>query len=204
MSLDQELDESANNLVEQWIKGYRRGSLRFFILHLLLYKERYKNNDSRSEHKRTFHGYHIAKVIEKITQGKWHPTTASIYPILKQFSEERIVEEVPDLNDPEGKRFTKKYRLTKFGIDVAEKMENARKDFGKSFAAAKKESLHISTMKIRHKMADKEILEFLDDIDLELLESEKDNMIETISMLQNTLNMIETEIGKRKKLSKKE
>jgi DNA-binding PadR family transcriptional regulator len=198
LSTDIEFEKRANELVDKWIQGFRRGSLRFFILHLLLHKNHHKSITSAD--KDSFHGYHIAKVIDKVTEGRWHPTTASIYPILKHFEEEGVIEIVPDHIDYEGKRFTKNYRLTPHGVKIAEKVEQARKDFRKPFILAKEKSAHIPALKLKGKLSDKEILELLKEVNLSVLEKERKNLAESIQSLQQTLEILDKEIINRKEI----
>jgi DNA-binding PadR family transcriptional regulator len=194
-----DLHVKANDLVEKWIQGYRRGSLRFFILHLFLYEEHNREGISK-EGEETFHGYNIAKSIHKITEGKWHPTTASIYPILKQFEEEGVIEEIEYVKATEGTRFTKKFKLTPFGKTIAEKVGQARENFSKAFKAERKRVPHIPLMKLRLQLSDKEIIELLEETDLNTLESERDHLKEVVTSFQETLKKLENEISKRKNL----
>jgi DNA-binding PadR family transcriptional regulator len=199
LSTDIKSQKASDELVEKWLHGYRRGSLRFFILHLLLHKSKHGDAVAHDiSHKEKFHGYHLAKRIDKATEGKWHPTTASIYPILKQFKEDGVIEEVPDIDEQESKRLTKNYRLTPFGVKVAEKLENARKDFTKAFIVSKGKPPPLLALKLKDRFSDDEILELMKELDLEVLEKEKNHLKEGIQILQKTLERLEEEITKRR------
>ncbi|MFX0182665.1 MAG: PadR family transcriptional regulator [Candidatus Hodarchaeota archaeon] len=200
-------ESEEDKLVERWIQGFRRGSLRFFILHLLLHRNYHEESKLPKQlHKRAFHGYNIAKAIDKVTQGRWHPTTASIYPILKQFKDEGIIEEVEpkaeekeDSKDFHGKRIIRRYRLTPYGVKVAKKVEQARKDFSKSFIPRRKGPPPVSLLKLESKITDKEFLTLLSELDIDVLETERDHLKKRIPKIQETLEILEGEIATRKK-----
>ena len=203
MSLANETDIIVKELVKKWMQSYHRGSLRFFILHLLLYKGHHKDNENQC--RKSIHGYHIAKEIEKVTDGKWHPTTASIYPLLKQFKKEGIIEEVEppiegkgDFKESQGKRITKDYQLTPLGIKVAEEVENARKEFAKSFARQKKRIPPIPELRLKLKFSNEEILELIKEVNLDDLETEQIHLKRAVNTLNETLGLIEKEIRHRK------
>ncbi|MFX0052082.1 MAG: PadR family transcriptional regulator, partial [Candidatus Hermodarchaeota archaeon] len=185
-------NDEGNELVERWIQGYRRGSLRFFILHLLLHRSYHEESKKlKNSHKRAFHGYNIAKAIDKVTEGRWHPTTASIYPILKQFKDQGIIEEVDprseeqeDSKDLHGKRIIKKYRLTSFGEKLAKKVEQARKTFSRSFIPRRKGPPPISLLKVESEISDEEFLALLKELDIDVLETERNHIKEKIPKLQ--------------------
>ncbi|MFW9853432.1 MAG: PadR family transcriptional regulator [Candidatus Thorarchaeota archaeon] len=134
--LEQEstFETRADELLKRWMRGYRRGSLRFFILHLLLHHSLHESVEklqpSHGSKPRSYHGYHLAQTIRDITEGKWHPKTASIYPILKELKDEGIIEEVPHSTEESG-RGSKHYRLTSFGERVGTKLEDARMEFSR-------------------------------------------------------------------------
>ncbi len=190
-----------NDLVNKWIQGFHRGSLRFFILHLLLHDREFKSSTKTEQppFRRKIHGYHIAKVIEQITDKTWSPTTASIYPVLKQFEEEGIIEEISDQNNKEGKRFTKNYQLTDYGVEVAQKLRQARKDFTKAFRMhGPPPRPHFHFAKSILELSDEEISELLKDTSLEDLEREKKQLKESILLMKDATKAIENEIERRR------
>ncbi|UCG04014.1 MAG: PadR family transcriptional regulator [Candidatus Heimdallarchaeota archaeon] len=196
--------DSTDKLVEKWIQGFHRGSLRFFILHLLRHEREDKNITQTGENlfRKKIHGYHIAKAIKEITEEKWEPTTASIYPILNQFEKERIIEEIAEGNNKEGKRFTKKYRLTDYGLEVAQKLEQARKDFAKAFRIHPRHipppQSHLQMIKSKLDLSDEEISEILASASLRDLKIEKKQLEESILLIQETLKAVEAEIERKK------
>lgn len=198
--------KSTDDLVEKWIQGFHRGSLRFFILHLLCYERQQKNSiktkKSTFPFRKRIHGYHIAKAIKAITEERWEPKTASIYPILNQFEEEGIIEEIADQIDKEGRRFTKKYQLTDYGVEVAQKLEQARRDFTKSFRIHPRHGPpprpHLQMIKSKLELDDEEVSELLKNASLEDLEMEETQLKESIIMIQDTLKAVEAEIASRK------
>ncbi len=201
METENEAKKATDDLVNKWIQGFHRGSLRFFILHLLLH-ERELKNDTKTDtrpFRRKLHGYHIAKVIEQITDKRWSPTTASIYPALKQFEEEGIIEEISDQNNKEGKRFTKNYQLTDYGVEVAQKLGQARKDFAKAFRMHRPPPRpHLHFAKSILELPDEEISELLRETSLEDLESEKGPLKESILLMKDAIKTIEDEIERRR------
>ncbi|MHA2055305.1 MAG: PadR family transcriptional regulator [Candidatus Hodarchaeales archaeon] len=138
--------KDAEELVDTWISRYRRGSLRFFILHLL---QHHHKNSTEKNFKRPVHGYKIAKEIKDVTKGKWHPTTASVYPILKELAEVGVITKVSASDDitQDSHRPVKQYKLTSFGEKVAEKLEAAREEFGKAFIDRNLDELDIETLR---------------------------------------------------------
>jgi DNA-binding PadR family transcriptional regulator len=58
--------------------GRERGLLALFILHTL--------------HKRPATGYDLLKEIEERTGGQWVPSKGTVYPVLRQLEEERLIE----------------------------------------------------------------------------------------------------------------
>ncbi len=204
MESNNKVKKSADDLVEKWIQGFHRGSLRFFILHLLSHERQHKNNEitEKTPFRKKIHGYHIAKAIKEITDERWEPKTASIYPILNQFEEEGIIEEIADQNDKEGKRFIKKYQLTDYGVEVAQKLEQARKDFTKAFRIHPRHGPpprpHLQMIKSRLELNDDEFSELLKKASLKDLEMEENQLKENILMIQDTLKAVEVEINRRK------
>ncbi|MFX0122224.1 MAG: PadR family transcriptional regulator [Candidatus Hodarchaeota archaeon] len=199
-----EKTKNADDLVEKWIQGFHRGSLRFFILHLLRHEKQHKDNikPTESPFRKRIHGYHIAKAIKEITDKRWEPKTASIYPILNQFEEEGIIEEIADKNNKEGKRFTKKYQLTDYGLEVAQKLEKARRDFAKAFKIHSRHSPplrpHLQLIKSKLELTDEEVFELLKNASLNDLKIEEKQLKESILMIQDTLKAVEAEIERRK------
>lgn len=197
-------NETADDLVEKWIQGFHRGSLRFFILHLLRHEREHKNGPETEESplRKRIHGYYIAQRIKEITDDRWEPKTASIYPILNQFKEEGIIEEIANQNDKEGKRFTKQYQLTDYGVEVAQKLEQARKDFAKAFRIHPRHGPplrpHLQMIKSKLELSDEEVSELLKNATLKDLEIEENQLKEGILMIQDTLKAVEGEIERRK------
>ncbi|MFW9906106.1 MAG: PadR family transcriptional regulator [Candidatus Thorarchaeota archaeon] len=204
MEAKNENKKTADELVEKWIQGFHRGSLRFFILHLLRHDREDKNITQKGENlfRKKIHGYHIAKAIKEITEEKWEPTTASIYPILNQFKEEGIIEEIAENDDTEGKRFTKKYRLTDYGLEVAQKLEQARKDFTKAFRMHPRHGPskrpHLQMITSRLELTDEEVSELLTNASFEELREEESQLKESILLIQDTLKAVKAEIRRRK------
>ncbi|MFX0015001.1 MAG: PadR family transcriptional regulator [Promethearchaeota archaeon] len=204
MESEKEDKEISDQLVEKWIQGFHRGSLRFFILHLLRHEREYKNDikPEESPFRKKIHGYHIAKAIEEITDERWKPTTASIYPILNQFEEEGIITEIEDQSNKERKRFTKNYQLTDYGLKVAQKLEQARIEFAKSFRMHPRRNQppapHLQMIKSKLELSDEELSELLKNASLPDLESEKRQLEDSILMIQDTLRAVEEEIERRR------
>lgn len=62
---------------EYWASLIKMSLSRFFILHVL--------------HKQPLHGYEIAKQVASITSGCCAPTEGSLYPVLKEFMDNGLV-----------------------------------------------------------------------------------------------------------------
>ncbi|MFW9777614.1 MAG: PadR family transcriptional regulator [Candidatus Heimdallarchaeota archaeon] len=162
----------AEELLKRWMRGYRRGSLRFFILHLLLHHSRHENMEksqlSHGSKPRSYHGYHLAQTIRDITEGKWHPKTASIYPILKELKDEGIIEEVPQSMEETG-RGSKHYRLTSFGKKVGAKLEDARMEFSRPLFEHGSMKSILPLLRLASTHDEEKIDRFLESVDQETL-----------------------------------
>ncbi len=92
-------------MVEKWIMqtdGVPRGFLRFLVLNMLT--------------NRPMSGSEIVEVIEKETNGRWKPSSGSIYPLLARLQEKGYTVESP--SEETG---TKRYTLTPKGKMFFEK-----------------------------------------------------------------------------------
>lgn len=63
---------------EYWASLIKMSLSRFFILHVL--------------HRQALHGYEITKHVADITSGCCAPTEGSLYPVLKEFVENELVQ----------------------------------------------------------------------------------------------------------------
>ncbi|MHA1214096.1 MAG: PadR family transcriptional regulator [Candidatus Hodarchaeales archaeon] len=203
MSIKVDDEKRADELVNKWIQRYRRGSLRFFILHLLLHRsnrdEQYSKDKSGCPRKAmSFHGYKIAQVINEATKGKWRPTTSSIYPILKELMEEGVLEKTEISEAHESTRSPIEYQLTPFGRTVAEKFDKERKEFARSFIRGRPKSdlLHPSPFK---GLSRKELIEEFKATKTERLEEHYQRISEIINYYQEILNIVKGELEERNK-----
>lgn len=200
MSINEKDKEKADQLVDTWIGRYRRGSLRFFILHLLLYKHQKFHNQKPSEHdKHVFHGYMLKNAIKNVTKGKWQPTTASIYPILKELAKEEVIARIPDseITQDESSRPIKQYQLTSFGILVAQGLEQARKEFAKDFII-KGTGKHHPPPPLLRGLSKEELLETFNESSLESLEDFRNHLEKQLQHDQKILQQVEKEIKFKK------
>lgn len=133
MYIPLESDEIPHNdvddIVKKWIERYHRGTLRFFILHLLLH-EHHRDDEFGKE---IFNGYQLIQKISQMTNNHWKPSTASIYPMLNNLLQDRIIEKIDEPKESTNKRPVTHYRLTDYGKEVAQRIEEARKDLGRPF-----------------------------------------------------------------------
>ena len=120
--------------------------------------------------------------------------TASIYPILNEQTKENVIEPLPDTDLHEGGRVIKKYILTPFGIRVAEKVEEARKEFVRAFIAARAKSLHLPLSRLKKEFSDAELSEILDNMDLDALKSSQNHLQMKIKDMGNTLTLLNSHI----------
>ena len=202
MNDTKKLDHKAEELVDKWIERYRRGSLRFFILHFLLYKHRHKDTNSLGTS--SFHGYKLAQKVEEVTQGKWKPTTASIYPILKELYEAEVIEKIPGVEQQETGRTTIEYKLTPFGLKTAQKLEEARKEFAKAFIEGKKGHLPPLLFPLGSNISQEEAKKIFLKAPDEVLCSHRDHIKGKMEHIHKHLEYIEEELDRRKKEEKKE
>ena len=78
---------------EYWASLIKMSLSRFFILHVL--------------HKQALHGYEITKKVSDITSGCCAPTEGSLYPVLKEFVKNELVQiEVQIVSGRERKVYT--------------------------------------------------------------------------------------------------
>ncbi len=200
LSIENDKERNPDDLVKKWIRGYRRGSLRFFILHLLQHRHKNEEAINTDEHDNvTLYGYHIAQIIDEITEGKWRPKTASIYPILRELTENGVLEKVTESSNLEskGKRISIKYRLTSFGKEVASKLELARMEFTRPFIEQQsKFSTKPLVLLIRYHGKQK-LREYLENANITVLDTYQKSMIEDITSLKEILNLIDEEKKKK-------
>ncbi|WP_455140841.1 PadR family transcriptional regulator [Candidatus Hodarchaeum mangrovi] len=205
MVTPKDADEQAKLLVTTWMKRYRRGSLRFFILHLLrchsILDEANQSLDPDIERKKSIHGYKIAQEIDEVTKGKWHPKTSSIYPILKELTEKRVLEMISgEVEDP---RSVKHYRLTPFGMKVAEKLEESRKEFTRSFILGKEKPIG-PPPQLFSNLSQEELQEVLTETEAERLELHLKHLHKSMEHTSKLIQMVEDEISTRMKNKNKE
>ncbi len=190
LSTDKKLEDRAEQIVHTWFHRYRRGSLRFFILHLLLYQ----HSDNKS-----FHGYKLAKAIHRETHGDWSPKTASIYPILKELVKDGVIEHIPDseTSSDDSSRNPKQYCLTPFGIIVARKIEDHRKNMTQRFISRTGEAPHPPPPMFRLPKA--ELLEILEQSDVTHLKEFKRHLLTIQNHNQKLLDMIDKLLKEKEK-----
>ena len=186
-------EEEAQQLVDTWLHRYRRGSLRFFILHLLLHK----HSDCKSE-RQSFHGYKLAKAIKEETHGEWSPKTASIYPILKELVKEKVIEQPTDVEilSDDSARSIKQYCLTPFGIVVAKKLEESRKNMAKHFIARHGGAPRPPPPMFR--LPKKELIEILEETEVEHLVDFQHHLLKIRDHNQEILDIIDKLLEKKK------
>jgi DNA-binding PadR family transcriptional regulator len=186
-------EEDAQLLVDTWIHRYRRGSLRFFILHLLLHK----HTDLKAE-SQSFHGYKLAKAIQEETHGEWSPKTASIYPILKELVKEEVIEHTSEREtvSDESSRSIKQYCLTPFGMVVAKKLEENRKNMAKHFISRHGDAPRPLPPMFR--LPKKDLLAILKESDVVHLEDFQQHLIKMQKHNQELLNIIDNLLKEKK------
>jgi DNA-binding PadR family transcriptional regulator len=96
--------------------GKERGLIALYVLHTL--------------DKHPGSGYELIKEIEEKTGGKWVPSKGTLYPVLKQLKEERLIE----LSET-GSRAKNIYVLTTKGRRVLSHIREHRKEPGEKLAA---------------------------------------------------------------------
>ena len=81
-----ETDDSKkiDELIEKYEEKIKRGFLRLIILRL--FYEHVENYEFAG-----YHGWAIKQKINKMSDGKWNPSSGSIYPILKEFYTDGLI-----------------------------------------------------------------------------------------------------------------
>lgn len=121
------LDKTKNDLKEKYEEKIKRGFLRLIILRLFF--EQVQNMEFAG-----YHGYGIKQKINKMSNGSWNPSPGSIYPILKEFSKDKLIES--QSSEEEDKIV---YKITELGMYIYSQLENIsplitkshREDFSK-------------------------------------------------------------------------
>jgi DNA-binding PadR family transcriptional regulator len=191
------IDRKAEKLVDKWIERYRRGSLRFFIVHLLLHKHHHEASNNKET--TSFHGYKLSQKVDEVTKGKWRPTTASIYPILKELNEAGVLDRIPGVEQQETGRTVIEYELTPFGLKVAKKLEEARKDFARAFITGEGKHIPPPLFPIGRHFSPEEAQEVITKASDDALKKHSFHIKKKITHGQNQLKLIEEELDRRKK-----
>jgi DNA-binding PadR family transcriptional regulator len=119
--IDGEIDE-ISEIAEKMGKSMRKGFLSSLVLIVL------KNEPA--------HGYKLIQEIKKRTKERWVPTAASMYPLLKSFTDKgliRIVEQDELVEkEKESERPTKTYVITPRGEELIQMLGDKQRDLVES------------------------------------------------------------------------
>lgn len=100
--------KSEKKIQVEWKSKFYRGFLRIIIFRM--FHQLYKTD-------KLLTGNAIREKIDQKTGGKWKPSPGSVYPILSEMENDRIIEE----KDTENQK-NKEYRLTEFGYRLFDKI----------------------------------------------------------------------------------
>ena len=99
-------------LIEKYEEKIKRGFLRLIILRLFF--EQVQNYQFSG-----YHGWAVKQKIYETSGDKWNPSTGSIYPILKEFAKDGLIE--PQENENDDKIV---YKITDTGMRIYSQLEN--------------------------------------------------------------------------------
>jgi DNA-binding PadR family transcriptional regulator len=100
--------KSDKKILDEWKSKFQRGFLRIIIFRM--FHQIYKTDELLT-------GNVIREKIDQRTGGKWKPSPGSVYPILLELENDRIIEERIT-----GNQKNKEYQLTEFGSQLFDKI----------------------------------------------------------------------------------
>ncbi len=114
--------EEVSDIAEKMGKSMKRGFLSSLVLIVL--------------NKEPAHGYKLIQEIKERTDERWVPTAASIYPLLKSFTDKGLIrivkpEEMGE-QEKESERPTKTYAITSRGEELIQLLGIKQQDLAKS------------------------------------------------------------------------
>lgn len=101
-----------DKLIKKYEEKIKRGFLRLIILRL--FYEQVQNYEFLG-----YHGWAIKQKISKMSEGKWNPSTGSIYPILKEFAKDGLI-----IQQENGRDDKIVYKITNLGMKIYLQLEN--------------------------------------------------------------------------------
>ncbi len=101
-----------DKLIAKYEEKIKRGFLRLIILRL--FYEQIENMEFAG-----YHGWAIKQKINKMSDGKWNPSSGSIYPILKEFYKDGLITQQ---NEEQEDKIV--YKITELGMKVYLQLEN--------------------------------------------------------------------------------
>lgn len=100
-----------DSFIDSWSNAYFRGIIRFIVLAVI-------------KRHAPIHGYGIMQVLEAVSQGQIKLKAGTLYPILKAFTNQQIIEEVHGLDPTPGSAPPRNYyTITEKGELVLEQMK---------------------------------------------------------------------------------
>lgn len=106
------ISKDFEKLLHKYEEKIKRGFLRLIILRLFF--EQVQNLEFMG-----YHGWAIKQKIIKMSDGKWDPSSGSIYPILKEFSQDGLIEKQDNSQDDKIV-----YKITELGQKLYSQLEN--------------------------------------------------------------------------------
>ena len=106
------ISKDFEKLLQKYEEKIKRGFLRLIILRLFF--EQVQNREYMG-----YHGWAIKQKIIKMSDGRWDPSSGSIYPILKEFSKDGLIEKQ---NNNQDDKIV--YKITDLGQRMYSQLEN--------------------------------------------------------------------------------
>jgi len=129
----------AEKIANKFEKTMKKGFINIFVL-LVLNKE-------------PNHGYQIKKLIEQRTSGFWSPSDSTMYTILNNLREKKLIK-LSDIQDSDDSR--KVYELTQKGKDTLELMVQREREMRESMR-----SILFSTMEVDEDIFQESLLDII-------------------------------------------
>ena len=114
---DPDKEKEIEKVFENYEAKTRRGFLRLIVLRL--FYEQVENIEFLG-----YHGWALIQEIEMLNDDKWKPSPGSIYPLLKEFKENHIIEPTSNESSEDDSNEKITYRITDIGIEVYKRLEN--------------------------------------------------------------------------------
>lgn len=171
-----------------WIKEAHKGYIRVAVLIII--------------NKKPSHGYEIMKEIKEKTSGFWTPTAGGVYPILRDLEKSEYIEGEWEIIK---NRKLKTYKITKAGKQILEhavvKQNEIANSMNSLFKEFSRDVLNVETE--IHPTMPSPFSAFLEEEkqnkpSAKILEKQREQLLESIKMMQEKLKTTERKIAETK------